>query len=105
MIFCLLGSWSFSTEGKGIQKIMKSVARLMADEKYHMDSVSRQNPAVLGTMNEMGKQETPRSVACTHAQITTYTIAQRQTRCTAFETKMRRYWRRNETLAMFIPML
>lgn len=42
---------------------MKSVARLIADEKYQIGNVSRQKPAVLGTIIAIGRQESPRRVA------------------------------------------
>ena len=51
-----------------MQKMRMSVAMLIPEEKYHIGSVSRQVSTMLGTMIEMGKQESPRSVAWTHAQ-------------------------------------
>lgn len=71
MILCLRGSCSFSTDGIGMQKMRMSVAMLMPDEKYQTGSVSRQTPAMLGTMKEMGKHASPRIVACTHAHTQT----------------------------------
>jgi hypothetical protein len=58
---------------------MISVARLIADEKYQMGSVSRQKLAVLGTMKEIGTHEMPRRVLCKQAQTMTYNMVQKQT--------------------------
>lgn len=48
-----------------------SVAMLIPEEKYQKGNVSRQDSAMLGTMMEMGKHESPRRTACTHAQMQT----------------------------------
>jgi hypothetical protein len=79
MIFCFTGNWSFQTDGSGMQKIITSVAMLMADEMYQTGSVSRHQPAVLGTRIETGKHEVPRRVAWTQAQSITLMITQKQT--------------------------
>jgi hypothetical protein len=50
MIFCFNGSLSLTTDGNGIEKIKISVAKLIAEEKYHTGRVSRHHPAVLGTI-------------------------------------------------------
>lgn len=51
---------------------------LMADEMYHTGSVSRHQPAVLGTRIETGKHEVPKRVVCTQAQSITPMITQKQ---------------------------
>ena len=67
------------TEGSGMQNMTTSVAMLMADERYQTGSVSRHQPAVLGTRAEMGRHEMPRRVAWTQAQMMTPMITQEQT--------------------------
>jgi hypothetical protein len=71
MILCLRGSWSFNTDGIGIEKMRISVAILMPEEKYQIGSVSRQVLAILGTIMWIGKHASPRRMACTHAQTQT----------------------------------
>ena len=50
------------TDGSGMLKIRKSVAKLMADEKYQTGRVSMHHPAVLGTIYCIGRHEMPRVV-------------------------------------------
>lgn len=71
MIFCFIFSFSLTTEGSGIENMSRSVARLMAEEKYHTGRVSRHQPAVLGMMKLTGRHEMPSSVICAAAQTPT----------------------------------
>jgi hypothetical protein len=105
MTFCLIGSFSLITDGSGIEKISKSVAKLIADEKYHTGSVSRHHSAVLGTMKLIGRHEMPRRVIWTHAQRPTATMDQRQIFWTLLDSKIRRNCNRKDSLTTFMPML
>jgi len=105
MIFCLIGSWSFKTDGSGMQNMRTSVVMLIADEMYQTGSVSKHQPAVLGTRAEMGRHDMPRRVAWIQAQRMTPMITQQQTFRTLEDWKMRRYWNRNDTLTIFMPTL
>jgi hypothetical protein len=102
---CLQGSWSFHTDGSGMQRMMISVAMLMPDEKYQMGSVSRQMLIVLGAMTLMGRHARLSKVACTHAQRQTMMMDQKQMRCMSLSRKMRRYWKRKPSLTTFMAML
>lgn len=82
-----------------------SNSMLIADEKYQIGRVSRQMPAVLGWMKEIGRQERPRRTACTQAQMPTYTIHQKVTLCTHFRQNMRRNCNKKDILRTFIPIL
>jgi hypothetical protein len=54
-----------------MENIRRSVAKLMADEKYHIGSVSRHQSAVLGAMKEIGRHATPSNEIWVHVQTVT----------------------------------
>lgn len=105
MTNCRHGSCSFHTEGSGMHRMAMSVAMLMAEEKYQMVRVSRQEVAIVGTMTPMGRQARLSRAACVQAQRQTTAMAPRQMRWMSLSWKMRRHWKRKPNLTTFMPML